>query len=268
MTLYVVGDVQGCLSELHALLAQVDFKPQQDQLWLAGDVVARGPQSLETLRFIKSLGDSAKMVLGNHDLHLLAIHAGLTKADPRDFLDQVLAAPDVDELLNWLAQQPLLRQLPEQQAYMSHAGISPQWTLDQAIQLAKIAEQHIRSPNRAQWLAQMYGDAPDHWSDAHSPVAQFRYTVNALTRMRFCHQDLRLELNCKTSVQSAPAHLTPWYQLSDVVKQTPWIFGHWASLMGQCPQANVFALDTGCVWGKHLTLLRWHDKQRFVENCH
>lgn len=267
MTLYVVGDVQGCFSELQDLLTQVNFRPQQDELWLAGDVVARGPESLATLRYIKSLNGSAKMVLGNHDLHLLAVHAGLAKSDPGDLLQQVLDAPDVEDLLDWLAQQPLLRQLPDQQAFLSHAGISPQWTLDDALTQAKMAEQRIASPDRALWLAQMYGNSPNNWLDAHSDIDKFRYTVNAFTRIRFCHLDKTLEFRCKEAPQSAPAHLVPWYELSETLSQSAWIFGHWAALMGQCPKSNVYALDTGCVWGNHLTLLRWHDKKRFYQKA-
>ena len=160
MAIYLVGDIQGCYSELKALLKQVAFNQEIDQLYLAGDLVARGPDSLKTLRFIKSLGQSAKIVLGNHDLHLLAVYAGIKKVKKKDQLDELLAAHDVDELMNWLAQQPLLQQINNENAYMSHAGISPQWNLQQAITQADFAHQRLSSKNRKQWLSAMYFAIP------------------------------------------------------------------------------------------------------------
>ena len=265
MAIYLVGDVQGCLRELKALLAKIHFNPAHDQLWLAGDIIARGPDSLDTLRFIKSLGDSAKMVLGNHDLHLLAIHAGLKKANPKDNLSALLNATDITELTDWLAKQPLIRQLPDENAFISHAGISPQWTIEQALEQAAAAQQKLSSASRNSWLALMYGNSPNNWHQANTEIEKFRYTINAFTRMRFCNQDLSLEFDCKEEPQLAPANIIPWYQLSKTVEQTSWLFGHWASLMGNCPQPNVYALDTGCVWGNHLTILRWHDKKIFTQ---
>ncbi len=268
MALYLVGDVQGCFSELQALLTQVNFNREKDQLWLAGDLVARGPQSLETLRFVKYLGNQAQMVLGNHDLHLLAIHAKLKKAKKSDFLDAVLSAPDCDELMDWLAQQPLLVKLPHEQAYLSHAGISPQWTLPEAISQAEFVQSKLASTNRNNWLAQMYGEQPNNWHHAITDIEKFRFTVNVFTRMRFCFTDHSLEFKHKFSPDQTNHELTPWYELTRVTENIPWVFGHWASLMGQCSNKNVFALDTGCVWGNYLTLLRWHDKQLFTEPAH
>lgn len=270
MALYFVGDIQGCYSELIALLAQVNFNEKKDQLWVAGDLVARGPDSLATLRYLKSLGDSAKVVLGNHDLHLLAIHANIKKAKKQDLLGELFSAPDLNELMDWLILQPLLQKLPNEETYMSHAGIAPQWTISQAIEQAEIAHQKLISPQSKHWLQLMYGETPNSWQNAMNEIDKFRYTINAFTRMRFCWQNGALEFTCKSSPLEAgvPKDLKPWYELSNALTSCSWIFGHWATLMGQCSHPNAYALDTGCVWGNHLTLLRWHDKQIYIEQSH
>jgi len=274
MAIYLVGDIQGCYTELVALLKQVAFNQEVDQLYVAGDLVARGPDSLATLRLIKSFGQSAKVVLGNHDLHLLAVHAGIKKVKKQDKLDQLLSANDVDELMNWLAQQPLLQQIGNDNAYMSHAGISPQWSLSQAIIQADFAQQQLSSPNREQWLSAMYGEKPNDWQQANTAVEKFRYTVNALTRMRYCHENKQLEFESKSapkisfSKKQSSLKLLPWYELSSTINTTTWVFGHWAALMGDCSHSNIYALDTGCVWGNHLTMLRWRDKKIFTEPAH
>ena len=268
MAIYFVGDVQGCYNELRALLAQVAFTPDKDELWLAGDLVARGPDSLKTLRYIKALGDSAKVVLGNHDLHLLAIHAGLKKAKPSDFFDELLAASDINDLMDWLAKQPLIQKLPNENVYMSHAGLPPFWSPAEAIEQANEVNKNLSSPLRLEWLKVMYGEEPKHWSLAKSSHEKFRFTVNSLTRMRYCQLDLSLEFSCKLSIEQSPEHIKPWFELATNHKNYSWIFGHWASLMGHCSAENIYALDTGCVWGGHLTLLRWSDKKIFTEHSH
>ena len=268
MAIYFVGDVQGCYDELRALLLQVTFTPGKDQLWLAGDLVARGPDSLKTLRYIKGLGDSARVVLGNHDLHLLAIHAGIKKAKSSDFFDELLAASDVNELMDWLAKQPLIQKIPNENVYMSHAGLPPFWSPKEAMAQAKKVSKKLSSSFRREWLEIMYGEEPKHWSLAKSPHEKFRVTVNSLTRMRYCQLDHALEFTCKLSLEEAPAHIKPWFEFSKKQKDYTWIFGHWASLMGHCSAKNIYALDTGCVWGGHLTLLRWPDKKIFTEHSH
>jgi bis(5'-nucleosyl)-tetraphosphatase (symmetrical) len=274
MAIYLVGDIQGCYRELKALLKQVAFNPTLDQLYLAGDLVARGPDSLATLRFVKSLHQSAKVVLGNHDLHLLSVYAGIKKVKKQDQLDELLAAEDIEDLMTWLAQQPLLQQIGQDNAYMSHAGIPPQWDLQQAIEQANFANVRLSSPDRNHWLAAMYGEKPDDWQQVKTEEDKFRYTVNAFTRMRYCFEDKRLEFANKSSPDalksnSQPApHIQPWFELSPTITQTTWVFGHWAALMGHCSVPNIYALDTGCVWGNHLTLLRWHDKKTFTEPSH
>mgnify|MGYP000281496646 FL=1 len=272
MAIYLVGDIQGCYSELKALLNQVDFDKAKDQLYLAGDLVARGPDSLATLRFVKSLGHSAKVVLGNHDLHLLAVYADIKKVKKQDKLESLLCADDVDELMDWLAQQPLLQQIADDNAYMSHAGIPPQWSLQQAIVQADFVQQRLRSTDRNQWLSLMYGEQPNDWLQAITEVEKFRFSVNAFTRMRYCFKNQQLEfvnkLSPSPSTSTQQANLIPWYELSTTVESTIWVFGHWAALMGHCSHPNVYALDTGCVWGNHLTMLRWHDKKIFIEQAH
>lgn len=275
MSIYLVGDIQGCYSELIALLKQVSFNPKVDQLYVAGDLVARGPDSLATLRFIKSLNDSAKIVLGNHDLHLLAVYAGIKKVKKQDQLSALLDAEDIDELMNWLAKQPLLQKIGNDNAYMSHAGISPQWTLTEAIEQASFAHQRLSSNNRNMWLSSMYGEKPNNWKEAKSEIEKFRYTINAFTRMRYCYMNKNLEFDKKSTPetltsnkQQSNATLLPWYELSSTIDEIPWVFGHWASLMGECSHQNIYPLDTGCVWGNHLTILRWHDKRIFTEPTH
>ena len=281
MAIYLVGDIQGCFNELTALLTQVNFDSEKDILYLAGDLVARGPNSLETLRLVKSLGKSAKVVLGNHDLHLLAVHAGLKKAKKSDYLSALLAAPDVNELMDWLAAQPLLQKIsnndssskvesqnPEDYAYMSHAGISPQWQLIDALEQAELIHKKLASSDRKTWLALMYGEQPNNWHDAKTDIEKFRYSINAFTRMRFCFFDGSLEFTQKDSPENtAVISITPWYELSKTIINTTWVFGHWASLMGRSSNPNIYPLDTGCVWGNELTMIRWHDKKLFKQRA-
>lgn len=268
MAVYFVGDIQGCYSELDALLTKVGFSNNSDQLYVAGDLVARGPKSLETLRFIKSLNNNAKVVLGNHDLHLLAVYHGVKKVKKQDQLSALLSAPDLASLMTWLIQQPLIQKLPGEETYMSHAGLSPQWTPKQALAQAQIAHQHLTSSASHTWLSNMYGDQPTSWHNAHDELSRFRFTINSLTRMRYCYADGSLDFSCKESPNRAEKKLSPWFEFGHVNDNTQWIFGHWAALMGHCPAKNIYALDTGCVWGQHLTMLRWHDKKIFTEQSH
>jgi bis(5'-nucleosyl)-tetraphosphatase (symmetrical) len=281
MAIYLVGDIQGCFNELSSLLSKVNFDSKDDTLYLAGDLVARGPDSLDTLRFIKSLGKSAKVVLGNHDLHLLAVHAGIKKAQQSDNLSALLVAPDVDELMDWLAAQPLLQKITDNNsnsttkatdqdndAYMSHAGISPQWQLADAVEQAELIQTKLASSDRKTWLALMYGEKPDSWHNAKTDVEKFRYSINAFTRMRFCFMDGTLEFTQKEAPENVTmSNIVAWYELSETIRNTTWVFGHWASLMGKSSHSNIYPLDTGCVWGNHLTMLRWHDKKYFKQNA-
>lgn len=267
MALYLVGDIQGCYVELCNLIEKINFDKEQDEIWFTGDLVARGPDSLSTLRLIKSMGDSVKTVLGNHDLHLLAVYAGLKRVKKNDHITELLAADDVDELIDWLASQPLLLKIPNEDAYVSHAGITSQWQIETAIEQAQFVQEKISSKQRNYWLEIMYGNTPTLWDDAKSDEEKFRFSVNALTRMRFCGADGGLEFSHKLGVNSLEGESTPlhpWFVQNPTLDNINWIFGHWAALEGKCEHPNVYALDTGCVWGGELTMLRWDDKKRIT----
>ncbi|HDM8127371.1 bis(5'-nucleosyl)-tetraphosphatase (symmetrical) ApaH [Vibrio harveyi] len=266
MANYIVGDIQGCFDELQQLLEQVNFSVEHDQLWLAGDLVARGPKSLETLRFVRSLGDSAKVVLGNHDLHLMAVSQGLKKVKDKDKTAPIFSAPDKDELLTWLAQQPLLAEHDE--FVMCHAGISPLWDLETARACAREVEAIIRSEQLPWLLENMYSNQPDLWDESLSGLDRYRYTINAFTRMRFCFPDGRLDMDCKLPPQEVSEdELMPWFKLPQRIPlEKAVLFGHWAALQGHIDE-NIIGLDTGCVWGGSLTMIRWEDKQVFIQEA-
>ena len=266
MSTYLIGDVHGCYDELQALLHRVAFNPQQDQLWLTGDLVARGPSSLAVLRFVRSLGNSVKLVLGNHDLNLLAIHAGISRSKPKDCLAELLQAEDVDELMNWLRHQPLLQVDDEKKLVMSHAGITPQWDLATARMCAREVEFALSHDNYATYLASMYGDMPNNWSGDITGLARLRFISNAFTRMRYCFPNGQLDMLSKESPENVPAPLKPWFSLqSQVAPEYTIIFGHWASLEGKGTPEGIIGLDTGCCWGGKLTMMRWEDKQIFTQ---
>ncbi|CDL61319.1 Bis(5'-nucleosyl)-tetraphosphatase, symmetrical [Klebsiella pneumoniae IS39] len=266
MSTYLIGDVHGCYDELIALLAQVEFDPRRDTLWLTGDLVARGPGSLEVLRYVKSLGDSVRLVLGNHDLHLLAVFAGISRNKPKDRLKSLLEAPDADELLNWLRRQPLLQVDEEKKLVMAHAGITPQWDLETAQQCARDVEAVLSSDSYPFFLDAMYGDMPNHWSNELSGLARLRFISNAFTRMRYCFPNGQLDMYSKEAPEDAPAPLKPWFAIPGPVSNAYSIaFGHWASLEGRGTPEGIYALDTGCCWGGELTCLRWEDKQYFTQ---
>lgn len=263
MATYAVGDLQGCLKELKALLDKVAFG-HDDRLWLTGDLVNRGPDSLETLRFVEQLGDQAIVVQGNHDLHLLAIAFGQKKAGRYDTFDSILRAPDREQLIQWLRQQPLVHHDPQLDYVMVHAGIPPLWDLSTALARAAEVETVLRSDQASDFFAQMYGNQPAVWSDSLTSWQRYRTITNYFTRMRFCSHTSELELNTKGGSNKLPPGFAPWYSFEDrkTAKQRI-LFGHWASLEGKADAANVFALDTGCVWGGALTALRLEDQQLF-----
>lgn len=264
MSTYVVGDIQGCLDELLSLLEKVSFDTEKDQLWVAGDLVARGQKSLETLRFIKNLGSSAKVVLGNHDLHLLAVSIGRFSAKPKDNTSDILVAEDKDKLLNWLRKQPLF--IEHKEFVLCHAGISPQWDLKTARSVSKEIEELLQGDDW-QWLIKnMYGDAPETWSKKLSGIERYRYIINAFTRMRFVGVNGELDMaQKKPPSQVQDNSLTPWFQYPDrkPIEKTI-LFGHWAALEGY-KSKHFIGLDTGCVWGGSLTMIRWEDKKYFTQ---
>ncbi|MBU3823619.1 MAG: symmetrical bis(5'-nucleosyl)-tetraphosphatase [Candidatus Oceanisphaera merdipullorum] len=281
MATYIIGDLQGCLAELDTLLNEVAFRPSHDQLWLTGDLVARGPDSLGCLRRVMSLGNAATTVLGNHDLHLLAVANGIGSPKPADNIMSILNATDSADLLYWLRQQPLLAEYQPaadkrceyksatqaQPFVMTHAGIPPQWNTAQARAAARSAEAELRSPYYKERLAQMYGNLPDFWHPDLSAVEQLRFSINAFTRMRFCHTDGRLDFKHNGPASDAPNELLPWFKLRKDHQDPPLIFGHWAALEGVCEVQDIYALDTGCVWGGCMTLLCWETGERISTPC-
>ncbi|MCY9851513.1 symmetrical bis(5'-nucleosyl)-tetraphosphatase [Vibrio mediterranei] len=264
MANYIVGDIQGCLDELELLLSKSHFDKQKDTLWIAGDLVARGPKSLETLRFVKAMGEAAKVCLGNHDLHLLAVSLGAHKAKPKDKTLPILEALDKTDLLDWLRHQPLL--LEHDEFVVCHAGISPQWTLEQARVNAREVEQQLQSDDWQALIHNMYSNDPDFWQSGLTGFERWRYIINAYTRMRFCYPDGRLDMACKLPPSDVnPLEYVPWFQLKNRVPLNKTvIFGHWAALGGYISE-QVIGLDTGCVWGGSLTMIRWEDKAVFEQ---
>ena len=255
MATYAIGDLQGCYDALQRLLDKLHFDPSQDQLWLAGDLVNRGPDSLTTLRFVKSLGNKAITVLGNHDLHLLAIAADhKTTKDPG--LKEILAAPDVDELLDWLRKQPLLHYDAQQDFAMVHAGIYPAWTLQQALDYAEELHQILASDDYLDFIHHMYGNKPRSWRDDLSGWDRLRFIVNCFTRMRYCDTDGKLNLKDKGPIGSQRADSLPWFDMPKrKTRKQRILFGHW-STAGRLDTKDVYALDTGCIWGGDLTALQ------------
>lgn len=268
MATYIVGDVHGCFDELQALLELAQFDKDNDQLWLTGDLVGRGPKSLQTLRFAKSLGERAKVVLGNHDLHLLAIHQGIHCENESDKLSALLNAPDCDELLTWLRLQPLLLRHPECDFVMVHAGISPQWTISQAEKYAKEVETILHGDEFKTLLKKMYGNHPTSWSNNLQGIERLRFIINVFTRMRYCLLDGSLELSNKLAPEKTDSSvLRPWFDINTLDHSSGIVFGHWAALLGQEIREGIYALDTGCVWGNSLSMLRWQDKKIFSLAC-
>lgn len=256
MAVYAIGDVQGCYDELLALLERIAFDPAADRLWFVGDLVNRGPQSLQALRFVQGLGHSAQCVLGNHDLHLLAVAAGHERCGRHDTFQDVLMAPDRDELLDWLRRLPLLHHDGATGFTMIHAGLPPQWDLAQARACAAEVEAVLRGPAYGEFLMQMYGDEPLIWSDALSGVARLRFITNCLTRLRFCDAEGRLALHEKGPPGSQPAPYLPWFEAPNrKSRDLNIVCGHWSALREYAAQ-GIHALDTGCVWGGRLSALR------------
>jgi len=265
MAIYAVGDVQGCYAELARLLEDTRFDPAADRLWLVGDLVNRGPGSLEVLRLVKSLGDSAITVLGNHDLHLLAVAEGVAELHRSDTLDEILNAPDRDELLHWLRHQRLL--LAQDGYVLVHAGLLPQWDVAQAESLAREVEAALRSDDYITFLSRMYGNAPHNWGDDLTGYKRLRVIVNAFTRMRICTKDGKMEFKFKGEVENIPTGYLPWFDVPGrASRNATVIFGHWSAL-GLLNRKNVIALDTGCLWGGPMSAIRLDDRMLFQSAC-
>jgi bis(5'-nucleosyl)-tetraphosphatase (symmetrical) len=268
MATYAVGDIQGCLDALKALLDEVKFT-SADTLWVAGDLVNRGPNSLETLRFIKSLGDQSKVVLGNHDLHLLALHAKDAQLEPSNTLAPILAAHDKVPLLAWLQQQPLLQYDAAFDTVMTHAGVPPCWNLQQAQQYAKELQDVLQSPQASLFFQAMYGNHPDLWHHDLKGMDRWRCITNYFTRMRFITPDGKLDLthNGKLDLTTNESNsLMPWFNLPGAVTCRQ-VFGHWAALEGETGKDHVINLDMGCVWGGRLKLICLENGQCYSVSC-
>jgi bis(5'-nucleosyl)-tetraphosphatase (symmetrical) len=256
MALYAIGDVQGCDAELGTLLKAVKFSADRDRLWFVGDLVNRGPESLQALRRIRAMGESATVTLGNHDLHLLAVSLGLARMRSDDTLDEILAAPERDALVEWLINRPLLHEDRALNMCLLHAGLAPQWDMATARSCAREFEHALRqNPKRV--FEQMYGDEPDRWDDSLAGAERLRFIVNCYTRLRYVDPDGRLALRAKGSPKKPQTKsLVPWFEAANARWRGPrMVVGHWSTL-GFFSNSDVVSLDTGCVWGGSLTALR------------
>lgn len=265
MATYAVGDIQGCFASLQALLEKCSFSPEFDRLWLVGDLVNRGPRSLETLRFVKGLGDRAVTVLGNHDLSLLMAAEGFGKRHRSDTIDDILAAPDRDELLHWLRHQRLMH--VQGDYAMVHAGLLPAWSVAEARALAGEVEQALQAENYREFLANMWGSEPGAWDSSLTGWPRLRVIVNAMTRMRFCSPAGEMDFKAKGELSQAPAGYLPWFEVPGRRSAaTVLVTGHWSAL-GLRLEPNLLALDSGCLWGGKLSALRLEDRALFQVDC-
>lgn len=255
MASYAIGDLQGCFSDLRRLLKKLDFEPGKDTLWFTGDLVNRGPESLACLRFVRDLGDSAVAVLGNHDLHLLAKAEGVAPRQRNEpDLDEIVAAPDAPELLDWLRRRPLAHF--DHNTLMIHAGLPPQWDLDKTLSLAAEVETRLRSKKYLKLLSAMYGDTPSRWDDTLSGKKRLRFAINALTRLRYCDASGSMLLRYKGDPEHSPKHALPWFQVPGRASEgLKIVFGHWSTL-GLHEENGVHCLDSACVWGGWLSAVR------------
>ena len=259
MALYAIGDIQGCDTELGALLEAIAFSADRDRLLFVGDIVNRGPESLQALRRIRAMGDAATVVLGNHDLHLLAVSCGVSQVRSGDTLDEILAAPDRKALLDWLLHRPLLHEERALNLSLVHAGLAPQWDMPTARSCAREVERALKQ-DPARLFQKMYGDEPSRWDDALAGAERLRFIVNCFTRLRYVGADGRLALRVKGSPsKSQTKQLIPWFEAPGARWRGPRVvFGHWSTL-GFLNTSTVVSLDTGCVWGGSLTALRLDD---------
>lgn len=266
MSTYCIGDVQGCYKELHQLLEKIKFIPEQDTLWFVGDLVNRGPNSLEVLRFVKNLPNKI-VVLGNHDLHLLNYYHNIVDFEA-SHLEQIVAAADAEELITWLRHLPLMHFDATLGYILVHAGVYPDWDLVQTQNYAHEVEQVLRGNDYLKFFQVMYGNEPAVWDENLTGWDRLRFIVNVFTRMRFMRDNNILDFSNVGTLQAAPSDLTPWFQVPNrKLAEQKILFGHWAALQGKADVNNVFALDTGCVWGGALTAMRLEDGRLFACNC-
>lgn len=265
MATYAVGDLQGCFDPLKQLLDVAGFRETTDRLWLVGDLVNRGSQSLEILRFVKSLGDRAICVLGNHDLHLLMVAEGQAKQNNKDTLGAILAAPDREELLTWLRGQPLMH--VEGEYAMVHAGLLPSWSVARALELAQETEHALQGSTWRALMANMYGNQPDRWDDSLMGYDRLRVIINAMTRMRICTAEGRMEFVHKGGLDDIPRGYMPWFAAPGRRSAGATVIcGHWSAI-GLLAEKNLLSLDSGCLWGRRLSAVRLEDRKVFQVAC-
>lgn len=266
MATYAIGDIQGCYHALQDLLARLDFNPQRDRLWLVGDLINRGSGSLQVLRWCYQHQHALRVVLGNHDLHALVVAEGIVAPHRGDTLDELLKASDSRELLTWLRGQHLMYR--EGDYLMVHAGLLPQWTAEQALSCAAEVEQVLHGDGYLDFLRHMYGNLPDHWDDGLSGIARLRIITNAATRLRVCSPSGQMEFKFKGELQDIPAGYMPWFDVPHrASRNTQIIFGHWSAL-GLQQRENIYALDTGCLWGGKLTAMNLETRAITQVNSH
>lgn len=267
---YVIGDIHGCYSHLMRLLEKIDYSKESDQLFFTGDLVNGGKEPVQVLEFIKNLGKKATVVLGNHDLTLLgAAYKVLSVPADREYgIEEVLNSPKLDDIVEWLATCPLAYVDAKDNILLVHAGVVPNWDLKTTVDLAQAASDKISGPQRLEFLKNMYGNQPDTWSPQLNGWDRVRYTVNVLTRLRFCTQAGKLDLASKGNIDQAPQGFKPWFEFDNSIFSTHKVlFGHWAAIRGNCNVPNVHALDTGCMWGGSLTALCIDNMQRYCVSC-
>ncbi|MCU4675085.1 symmetrical bis(5'-nucleosyl)-tetraphosphatase [Catenovulum sp. 2E275] len=264
MAHYFVGDIQGCYDELMRLLDKVKFDPKQDILCPVGDLVARGPASEKVAKLMLELDSAVEPVLGNHDLHLLSIYAGFFEPKKNDKLKKLLNASYLEKYAKWLRKQPLIRQYPQFDIVMSHAGMHPSLPVSEQLVLAAHAEQKINSKDYKIWLERMYGNEPRKWRAHLTEEEAFRFIINTTTRMRYIDAEGGLDFKCKLPPEQAPLDLSPWFDVETYNPQT-FVFGHWAALLGHTRNSQFIGLDTGCVWGNHLTLYKAETREFFIQ---
>jgi bis(5'-nucleosyl)-tetraphosphatase (symmetrical) len=256
---YAIGDIQGCYDELKQLLDEIGFNADRDKLWFTGDLVNRGPKSLETLRFIRSLGENAISVLGNHDLHLMATFFEHERPGKKDTFHDIMNAADREELMQWLRELPLMHDDKDTGLVMVHAGLHPEWSIEKAQGLAREVESVLQSDKHIAFYKHMYGDKPSMWSDGLEGWSRLRYITNIFTRLRYCTPAGKIALGCKREPGTQPAGFHPWFSIEHrASRDTPILFGHWSTLVlsENIDYQNVYPLDTGCLWGGRLTALR------------
>lgn len=283
MSTYVIGDIHGCFDELCKLLKFIKYSQQKDTLLFTGDIINGGPKSIDTLAFIKSLGNKTICILGNHDLALLSMYKNpdlnLTKIndltknnqeiiEKRNQFHNILQHPDAKLLLEWLIHRPLLHFMPEFNVLLIHAGLYPFWSLEEVISLAAQAENILQSKDGGEFFKNMYGNMPDKWDDSLTGWDRIRFIINSITRMRFCNEEGRLELKTKGPISTTPKGYKPWFEIPNAkANDIKIIFGHWSALVGKTNCKNAISLDTGCIWGGSLSAMRLEDNKLFQVSC-